>query len=91
MAKQPKKKIVIRQIYEKPNSGTVIVHFEFPDLNYRSNMNFNPRRFEGMTKDQIMDEIKRNLQNYRQQLIDRSATKPAIDTAISELEGYEES
>lgn len=85
------KRIKITEIYRHQRSGALIVKFEFPQLNYRTNMNFNPAQFEGLSKDQIKAEIKRRLKrHYRAVVRQREpAAKKELDDAVSEMEGVE--
>jgi len=85
------KKVKVTELYRHPRSGALIVKFEFPALNYRSNMNFNPAQFEGMTKEQIKQEVKRALMNhYRQVMRQREpAVKKELNDAVTAMEGME--
>ena len=83
---EEKKKIVVSQIYKHPRSGTIVVHFEFPELNYRNNINFNPQQFYGFSAEQIQAEIRRRLETHyeekKRQMSDQ-AFKQTLNAAIS--------
>lgn len=84
------KKIIINEIYKHRN-GAIIVRFTLPEISHRSNINFNPIMFEGLTKEETKKEIQRHLKRYYQRKMREAQPieKQKLDDAIKEMEGLE--
>jgi len=50
-------------MYQHPRTNAIIVHFEF-DIGTRGNINFPASMFEGLTKQQVKDQIWRSLETH---------------------------
>jgi len=85
------KPITIERIYRDPRTNVIVVHFKF-DFGLRSNLNIPCRRFIGLTKDEIKQEILRELKalyDVKKRVHEAKESLQLVDSVLSELEGTE--
>jgi len=85
------KPIVIEEIYRDPRRNIVVVRFKF-DFGLRSNLNIPCRRFIGLTKEEIQEEILRELRTYynvKKRVHEAKESMQLVDSVLEELEGAE--
>ena len=77
-------------MYQHPRTNAIIVHYEF-DTGDRNNINFPASMFEGLTEQQIKDEIWRSLEtHYEQKQREQDPTlKSALKKVVSEMDKKE--
>lgn len=83
-------RIKISRMYQHPRTNAIIVHFEF-DIGTRGNINFPASMFEGLTKQQMKEQIWRSLEvHYEEKQREQdSALKSTLKKVVSEM-GKEE-